>query len=129
MHCSPCGQEGRKGVTVTVPAPLPAIRPEVATGTPADLDIITRRKSGPERWWCGSCRGSAPTPAPGEPCYGWLSVYADGQLLARACCAECLALLLPSVNDALDGKPWQRPEPAARGSVVSLMREAPRRRG
>ncbi len=48
MLCTQCGQEGRKEVTVTVPAPLPAIRPEAQSRSPADLAVITRRKTGPE---------------------------------------------------------------------------------
>jgi hypothetical protein len=75
LPCPPCGQEGRKDVTVTVPPQLPAIRPEVRPD-PAGLDIILRRKSDQERWHCGCCLGSTLAPAPGEPPLGWLEVVA-----------------------------------------------------
>jgi hypothetical protein len=138
LHCSPCGQEGRKDVTVTVPAPLPAIRPEVFQGTPGDLAVITRRKTGPERWYCAGCLGSAVCPAPGEPPLGWLEVRAGvpaaaGQaavyeLLARACSAEHLAKALPQIRERLGGRPWMPPEPGPNGTVAALMREVPARR-
>jgi hypothetical protein len=139
LPCSPCGQEGRKDITVTVPAPLPAIRPETHQGTPGDIAVITRRKTGPERWHCAGCLGSVITPAPGEPPLGWIEVRAgvptvDGgqavhELVARACSAECLAKTLPLVRDWLDGRPWQAPDPGPDGNVAALMRQAPRRRG
>jgi hypothetical protein len=142
MPCSPCGQEGRKDVTITVPASLPAIRPEAQRGTPADLAVITRRKTGPQRWHCAGCLGSVVTPAPGEPPLGWLEIRAgvpstpggEGsqsvpELVVRACSAECLAKALPLVRDWLDGRPWQEPEPGPGGTVAALMRQAPRRHG
>jgi hypothetical protein len=65
LHYSPCGQEGRQGVTV--PTPLPAVRDPVPA-TPVGLDIIQRRRTGPARWWCGGCGGSAVIPerVPGD---------------------------------------------------------------
>jgi hypothetical protein len=137
IACSPCGQLGNHDITVTVPAPLPAIRPEV-TPDPAGVAVITRRKTGPQRWHCAGCRGSAPCPAPGEPPLGWMQVSVgtpadDGlssrlEITARACSAECLATVLPMIRERLDGKAWQPPDPGPAGTVAQLMRETPRRR-
>jgi hypothetical protein len=70
-------------MTVTVPAPLPAVRP-LLPASPEGLAIISRRKTAPERWFCSSSRASA-TPVQGEPVPGWLELRADGDLLADAC--------------------------------------------
>lgn len=110
---------------VTVPAPLPAVRPEPPP-TPAGLDLITRRKTGPARYVCSGCHGSTVPPALGEPAPGWLSLLADAELLARACSAECLAKVLPQVREKLADRPWAKPEPAMNGSIAALMREPPR---
>jgi hypothetical protein len=138
LPCSPCGQEGRHDVTVTVPAPLPALKPETRTGTPADLAVITRRKTGPERWHCAGCLGSAPCPAPGNPPLGWLEVRAGAESanghpsdlasVARACSPECLARALPFIRDWLDGRPWQAPDPGPARNVAELLRQAPGQR-
>lgn len=109
---------------LTVPAPLPQLRPPVPP-TPAGIDLVTRRKTGPQRWWCGACHGSAVTPAAGEPVPGWIEVRADGALLAQACSVEHLAKLLPQIQDKLAGCPWSRPEPSANGDISRLMREVP----
>lgn len=42
LICTACGQSGRHGVTVTVPAPLPAVRPPLRAspgGAGAALDV------------------------------------------------------------------------------------------
>ena len=110
LLCTACGQQGRHGVTVTVPAPLPAVRAPLPA-SPEGLAVISRRKTAPERWYCSSCRGSAATPGPGEPVPGWLELRADSELLARACTEECLAKVLPEVQQRLAGRPWVAPEP------------------
>lgn len=51
-------------------------RPEAQRGTPADLAVITHRKTGPEWWHCAGCLGSAITRAPGELPLGWLEIRA-----------------------------------------------------
>lgn len=137
MPCSPCGQEGR-AVTVTVPAPLPAIRPETFQGKPTDIAVLAQRKTGPERWYCAGCRGSIVCPAPGQPPLGWLQVQAgmlagdsaDLQILVRACSAEHLALVLPEIRDKLAGEPFMPPDTPGphTGTTAALMRETPRRR-
>ena len=76
LLCTACGQSGRHGVTVTVPAPLPAVRPPLPA-SPEGLAIISRRKTAPERWCCSSCRGSAATPAPGLPVAGLVDIGAE----------------------------------------------------
>jgi hypothetical protein len=111
---------------LTVPAPLPAVRPPLPA-SPEHLAVITARRTGPERWWCGACHGSAATPAPGEPVPGWIEVRADGSVLARACTATCLAKLLPAMKDELSERPWtppEHPEPRRIG-LAALMRERP----
>jgi hypothetical protein len=138
MPCTQCNSEdNRPDITVTVPAPLPAIRPEV-TPDPAGVAVIARRKTGPQRWHCAGCRGSAPCPAPGEPPLGWMQVSVgtaaeDGlsarlEITARACSAECLAKVLPMIREKLDGKAWQPADPGPAGTVAQLMRETPGRR-
>ena len=125
LICTACGQAGRHGVTVTVPAPLPAVRAPLPA-SPEGLAVISRRKTAPERWYCSSCRGSAATPAPGEPVPGWLELRADGDLLARACTEECLARCLPEVQQRLAGRPWVAPEPPPGGNIRRLMAEVPK---
>jgi hypothetical protein len=44
LLCTACGQSGRHGVTVTVPAPLPAVRPPLPA-SPEGLAIISCRKT------------------------------------------------------------------------------------
>lgn len=137
MPCSPCGQEGRS-VTVTVPAPVPVIRPESYQGSPADMAVLTQRRTGPERWYCAGCRGSVVCPAPGKPPLGWLQVSAgmimgdaaDLQILVRACSAEHLAIVLPEIKEKLAGEPFMPPDMPGphTGTTASLMRETPRRR-
>ncbi len=126
LQCTACGQLGRHGVNVTVPAPLPSIRPPVPA-TPEGMAVIQRRKTGPERYVCAGCHGSAAVPAAGEPVPGWLVLLADRELLARACSAECLARVLPQVREKLSERPWTPPEPGTteRISLASLMRERP----
>ena len=125
LLCTACGQSGRHGVTVTVPAPLPAIRPPLPA-SPEGMAQISSRKTAPERWYCSSCRGSAATPAPGEPVPGWLELRADGDLLARACTEECLARCLPEVQQRLAGRAWVAPEPPPGGNIRRLMAEVPK---
>ena len=89
LLCTACGQAGRHGVTVTVPAPLPAVRAPLPA-SPEGVAIISRR-------------------APGEPVPGWLELRADGGLLARAGTEECLARCLPEVQQRWRGAPGSRP--------------------
>ncbi len=125
LQCTACGQEGRHGVNVTVPAPLPRIRPPVPP-TPEGMAIVQRRRTGPERWFCGSCRGSAVTPAAGEPVAGWLELRADGGLMVRACTPECLATTLAEVKEKLAERPWTPPERLSQaGNIRQLMQERP----
>ncbi len=128
LICTACGQAGRHGVTVTVSAPLPAVRPPLPA-SPEGLAVISRRKTAPERWYCSSCRGSAATPAPGEPVPGWQELRAAGDLLARACTEECLARCLPEVQQRLAGRPWVAPEPPPGGNIRRLMAEVPKGQG
>jgi hypothetical protein len=136
LPCGTCGQEGRI-VMVTVPAALPAIRTEPPP-SPAGIDLINKRRVGPERWYCSCCQGSTVTPGPGLPPIGWIAVQV-GEVLAghsgskavlavRACSVECLARLLPALKDRLSDQPWQRPEPGPGGNVATLMKEVPGRR-
>jgi len=48
LPCTSCGQSGRHGVTVTVPAPLPAVQAPLPA-SPEGVAIISRRKTAPER--------------------------------------------------------------------------------
>ena len=125
MPCSPCGQEGRKDVTVTVPAPLPSVRPALPA-TPEGVAIIARRRTQPERWHCAGCLGSAPAPAPGEPPLAWIEIRAgvpspDQQaavfeLIVRACSATCRAKALPAIRERTGALPfWAEPEPGPGG--------------
>ncbi len=136
LACTACGQGGQI-VTVTVPAPLPSIRPGIAP-TPAGVAVIARRRTGPERWHCAACLASVAVPAPGQPPLGWFALAAgvsEGigsglEQLARACSVECLARTLPLVADRMTGRPWQPPdEPGPARNVAELMRQVPARRG
>ena len=127
MPCVRCSLEGRKDVLFTVPAPLPSIRPPVPP-TPEGIATIARRRTGPERYVCAGCHGSAVAPAAGEPVPGWLTLLADRELMARACSAECLAKVLPQVKERLAERPWTPPEPGPGGSLAAVMREVPRAR-
>lgn len=91
------------------PAGLPVVRPEPPP-TPAGLDLIIRRKTGPTRYVCS----------------GWLVLLADAELMARACSAECLAKVLPQVRETLADRPWAKPEPGPEANLAALMREPPR---
>ena len=138
IPCGVCGSEGHPDVTITVPAPLPSIRPEV-TPYPRGVDIVRRRRADRERWHCAGCLGSVTTPAPGEPPLGWVTASvgvptrdqraAELELLIRVCSVECLAKSLPAMKDRLDGKLWARPEPGpGKNGLAAVMREMPRRR-
>jgi hypothetical protein len=124
LACVRCSLEGRKQVMVTVTAQLPSVRPPLPA-TPEAIATITRRKTGPPRWYCSACQGSALCPEPGEPVPGWLEIRADGTVLATACTPEHAALLLPRIRDELEARPWTPPDPGPGGSVAKLIREIP----
>lgn len=140
LPCVRCNVEHGRTVMVTVPAG-PGNRPTVAPPplpTPTGLAVINRKKT-TSTAQCSGCHAlvqlSSP-PQPGEPA-GWLTLIVGvpdapsgrhGELLARACSAECVALVLPAVAQRLSQLPVavaDRP-PGAR-SISALMRERPGR--
>jgi hypothetical protein len=126
---------------VTVPAGpgnAPTFRPPEPPASPAGLAQITRRRTGPASVQCSGCHAvvdlSAP-PVEGEPA-GWVALIAGtpdgprpGELLARCCSAECVAVILPAVKARLAELPYAVPDrPSRAGTVRALMAERPRGR-
>ena len=141
LPCTRCNVENGRTTMVVVPEGVgnrPTVAPPSLPPTPTGLAVIARKKT-TGTVSCSGCHAmtqlSSP-PQPGEPA-GWLSLTVGvpdapsgrhGELLARACSAECVALILPAVAERLAQLPVavaDRP-PGAR-SISALMRERPGR--
>jgi hypothetical protein len=126
---------------LTVPAGpgnQPAVRPPEPPATPAGLAQAVRRRTGPAQAQCSGCHATVDLSSPpvdGEPA-GWVTLIAGtpdgpraGELLARCCSAECLAVVLPAVRARLAELPYAAPDrPSRAGTVRALMAERPRGR-